>query len=281
MRSFGIMQGRLTPSKGRGIQFFPFENWMQEFEIGAEIGINEIEWVFDYDRYMDNPLWSEDGIRTIKRMISRTGVSVNSVCLDYFMRRPFYKTDHPNKMMDENLDFVKRIIEGMVKIGAGILEIPMVDNSSVKTGEERKQVIDFLSTVLSFADEADILIGCETDFPVGVFRTFLDDIAHPRIRANYDSGNSSGMGYNHYDEIHSLSEYIANVHIKDRVFHGTTAALGTGSADFDQVFFSLKEIGYSGSIILQAARSEEFNEADNIDHQLKFVKNYCQKYGLE
>ena len=109
MGSFGIMQGRLTPSKERGIQFFPFENWVQEFKIGAEIGINEIEWIFDYDRYMDNPLWSEEGIRTLKRTISGTGVSVNSVCFDYFMRRPFYKAEHLNEMMDENLDFVKRI----------------------------------------------------------------------------------------------------------------------------------------------------------------------------
>ena len=50
MRSYGIMQGRLTPSNGRGIQFFPFDNWQQEFITGSSIGLNEIEWIFDYDR---------------------------------------------------------------------------------------------------------------------------------------------------------------------------------------------------------------------------------------
>ena len=30
--STGIMQGRLTEPRGRGIQFFPFENWEREFE---------------------------------------------------------------------------------------------------------------------------------------------------------------------------------------------------------------------------------------------------------
>ena len=37
MISFGIMQGRLTPSQGKGIQFFPFDHWEKEFELG-EIG---------------------------------------------------------------------------------------------------------------------------------------------------------------------------------------------------------------------------------------------------
>ena len=58
MISFGIMQGRLTPSQGKGIQFFPFDHWEKEFELGAMIGINEVEWIFDYDRFEDNPLWS-------------------------------------------------------------------------------------------------------------------------------------------------------------------------------------------------------------------------------
>ena len=43
MISFGIMQGRLTPSQGKGIQFFPFDHWEKEFELGAMIGINEVE----------------------------------------------------------------------------------------------------------------------------------------------------------------------------------------------------------------------------------------------
>ena len=48
MLSFGIMQGRLTPANGRGIQFFPFENWENEFMDCARIGLDEIEWIFDY-----------------------------------------------------------------------------------------------------------------------------------------------------------------------------------------------------------------------------------------
>ena len=54
MRSLGIMQGRLTRTLGRGIQFFPFEEWKEEFKAAQEIGIDEIEWIFDYPDYQKN-----------------------------------------------------------------------------------------------------------------------------------------------------------------------------------------------------------------------------------
>lgn len=61
MRSIGIMQGRLTQPKGRGIQFFPFDNWIEEFKVAKEIGLKEIEFIFDYDNYKENPLWQDEG----------------------------------------------------------------------------------------------------------------------------------------------------------------------------------------------------------------------------
>ncbi len=282
MISFGIMQGRLTPSNGRGIQFFPFDSWQEEFEIGKRLGIDEIEWIFDYPDYEMNPLWKTDGLNRIKGIIRNTGVKVRSTCLDYFMRRPFYKSiDGLETIREENLDFCKRILFAMKEIEASLLEIPMVDDSSVKTKEERKRVIDFLHAVLDIATPLGIKIGCETDMPVGVFRSFLEEINSSNVYANYDSGNSSGLGYDHETEILSLNKYIANVHIKDRQIHGTSKDLGTGNADFDKVFSSLKKTGYDDSIILQAARGEDGKEEEQIKSQLGFVHAYCEKYELE
>ena len=48
----GIMQGRLTCPKGRGIQFFPFDNWENEFYKAEKLGLDEIEFIFDFDDYI-------------------------------------------------------------------------------------------------------------------------------------------------------------------------------------------------------------------------------------
>lgn len=274
---YGIMQGRLTPSQGRGIQFFPFDNWQQEFYDGKEIGLNEIEWIFDYSSYEENPLWSYQGIEQIKKTIDKTSVTVKSVCFDYFMRRPFYK-NQDFETLRENIEIAKQVIENMSKIGASLLEIPMVDESSIKTSEEAKKALIYARELLEYASDYRIKISLETDLPPGNFRDFLDRVEG--LYANYDSGNSSGLGYNHEMELISLRELVANVHIKDRILGGTTVELGTGNADFDLVFSALKEINYKGSIILQAARSEDGTEVDNIKSQLNFIKRYVEKYGL-
>jgi len=119
MQSFGIMQGRLTPSKGRGIQFFPFDHWQEEFRIGKELGIREIEWIFDYEQYEQNPLWTPEGVEQIRRICSETGVRIRSVCFDYFMRRPFFKAqdEQRNELRKENLRFIETVLQGMSGIG--------------------------------------------------------------------------------------------------------------------------------------------------------------------
>ena len=275
--SIGIMQGRLTPSEGKGIQFFPFENWEKEFDFGKEIGVDEIEWIFDYDRYADNPLWTEEGCQAIKERIKATGVKVNSVCFDYFMRRPFFKGVGSR---EENMEYFSRVLDGMERIGAVLIEVPLVDDSSIKNEEERVEALELARDMADQAAQKNMVVGFETDMPPGIFRTFLEDIARENIAANYDSGNSSGLGYDHGEELLSLCNLLANVHIKDRAFQNGTVALGTGNADFDKVFSSLKEISYQGSFILQAARGVDGDEKNTILGQIQFVEKYMQKYYL-
>ena len=273
----GIMQGRLTPSEGKGIQFFPFGTWEKEFDLGKEIGVDEIEWIFDYERYAENPLWTVAGCQAIKERIKATGVKVNSVCFDYFMRRPFFKGKGSR---EENMEFFSRVLDGMERIGASLIEIPLVDDSSIKNEKERNEALELARNMADQAARKKMVVGFETDMPPGIFRTFLEEIGRKNIAANYDSGNSSGLGYDHREELLSLGTLVANVHIKDRVFQNGTVKLGTGSADFDKVFSTLKRVGYRGSLILQAARGEDGDEKNTILSQMQFVEKYMQNYGI-
>lgn len=277
----GIMEGRLTEPKGRGIQFFPFDNWKQEFYDAKELGLDQIEFIFDFENYEENPFWTEKGISELKETINITGVKIKSVCFDYFMRRAFYKTDIQQRMdvLHENQRIIKKVINAMTLIRATLIEIPLVDDSSLKTEEEKALFRDFLKEIIEHTDES-IKFGLETDLNPIDFKDYLESFNETRVGANYDSGNSSGLGYNSYEEVTTLKDKIFNIHIKDRLFHGGTVKLGTGSADFDSFFEGLKVIGYSGDFILQAARGEEGNEKENIKNQMIFVKNYIQKYNL-
>ncbi len=283
MISYGIMQGRLTPSRERGIQFFPFDNWQKEFFTAETLGLQEIEWIFDYERYDENPIWTLSGREALRKIIHRTGVIVYSVCFDYFMRRPFYKYqgNEQKERYQENLEMAYNVLDGLAEIGAQLLEVPMVDSSSVKTLKERDSAVEYIGRLAEYGAKKNLKIGLETDFAPGVFTSFLEEVHADNVFANFDSGNSSGIGYLPEEEIPALGDRICNVHIKDRVYHGTTVALGTGSADFDGVFKNLKKVGYHNSFILQAARGRDGLEEETVRKQLDFVKGYIDKYRLQ
>lgn len=277
----GIMQGRLTEPKERGMQFFPFDNWENEFHTAQKLGLDEIEFIFDYQNYEQNPLWTIEGREKLKGIINTSGVAVNAVCFDYFMRRPFFKYSGEQRVpvCEENSMILKHVLAAMHDVGIRLIEIPLVDESSMKTEEEMQCFREWLSKVICDAPPS-IRFGLETDLPPQEFRLYIESFHTDRLGANYDSGNSSGMGYDLYEEVTTLRDYIFNVHIKDRIYRGKTVQLGTGSADFESLFKGLKEIGYKYNFILQAARGIDGGEEKNIMEQMVFVKKYISKYGI-
>lgn len=277
----GIMQGRLTNPKGRGIQFFPFDNWEKEFYTAQKLELDEIEFIFDYDNYVQNPLWTPEGIKQIEKLKEETGIQINTVCFDYFMRRPFYKAapEEQDLIREENTKIIKQILGSMEQLGIGLIEVPLVDASSLSNNIEKAAFREWLLQIVESTNQS-IRFGLETDLNPMDFLKYLKGFNSVQIGANYDSGNSSGIGYDVYEEVTILKDYIYNIHIKDRVYHGTTVQLGTGSADFDRMFQGLKKIGYRHNFILQAARGTDGEEESNISEQIEFVKKCIEKYSI-
>ena len=268
----GIMQGRLVLPRGRGIQFFPFEEWQEEFQTAAKTNIDEIDFIFDLEQYKENPLWTKEGIGKIQEAIENSGVKVQHICADFFMRRPFFRITQEERQ--ENIEILKHLIESAKEIGATNIEIPLVDNSSIKTEKEKDTLVKFLLECLSKAKELGVTISLEADLPPKELLLFVERFNHPFLKITYDSGNSSSLGYDSYEEISTYGKYLSNVHIKDRVFEGTTVSLGKGDANFEKLFRGLKEVRYQGSFTLQAAREEDGKEKETISSYTEFIKKH-------
>jgi len=265
------MQGRLTEPHGRGIQFFPFSEWEQEFALAKECSLDEVEFIFDYHRYQENPLMSEVGISRIKDLSKKHKIAVNHICADFFMVQPFYRVSEDKRKA--NINMLNKLIVQASKIGAQNIEIPLVDNSSIKNNDEKNILIESIRECLPTAEKYGIMLSLETDLKPPEFASLVESFAHKLIKANYDSGNSSALGYDSKEEIGVIGKYIFNIHVKDRLVGGTTVNLGEGDADFDRLFKALKELGYSGSFILQGARGKDGEEVETIKKYVKFLKN--------
>jgi hexulose-6-phosphate isomerase len=272
--SIGIMQGRMSPTIDGKIQFFPWDMWEKEFYTARDIGFDEIEFIFEYGNYENNPVFHESGLEKVKEITARTGVKINFVCADYFMEKPFIRVSEQEKK--QSIEVLKRLITQCAKINIKGIEIPFVDNSEIKNEDEVNTVLDCIGQCLPLAFEKNILIGLETSLNPEKFSNLLEKFNHPVIFANYDTGNSASLGYNAKKELLAYGKWIKNIHIKDRVLGGGTVPLGRGDTNFDLFFKTLKKINYDGGFILQAARGE--NDVETAKRYMKFLKGYIIKY---
>lgn len=272
------MQGRLSKPYHNKIQSFPVSSWKQEFEKATKCGFGIIEWIFD--EYEPNLILSSEGISEINSLCKKHDIIINSICADYFMTKKLFHESQNN--LEKNITVLKKLILQSKKLEFSFIEIPLVDSSSLKTVNDKIELKNSLDEVIPIAEKNNVTIVLETDLPPLDFKQFLLEFNHPNIMANYDSGNSTSLGYNLKEELTILKKWIKNVHVKDRKLHGGTVPLGSGDTDFDLFFSTLSEIQYSGDLIIQGARSSNINTTPETTCQTyqKFVKEYVDKYYI-
>lgn len=268
----GIMQGRLlTRYKGRYQAFTP-DNWKEEFSIAESMGFECIEFIYDYENFETSPLMAEEGIKEIQDISESTGVKVLSVCADFFMKNPLFDRDEEKRR--QNIFHLERLIRQSSRVGVKDITVPFVDESSMSNERDREVAQNSLREVLPAAEESGVYLNLETDLSPRAFSSFLKEMNHPKVKVNYDIGNSASLGYDPEEELDLYGNYISVLHVKDRLYKGGSVKLGTGSAKFEAVFKKLKEVNFGGVIIMQAARAEEYsNERRFVEEQLTFLKN--------
>ena len=273
----GIMSGRLSKPIKNKIQSFPVNSWKTEFETASTTGFELLEWVFD--EIEPNPILNDDGIKEIKYFSEKFQIKINSVCADYFMINKIFNVSEFD--LRKNIQILKELISKCNSLEIEILEIPFVDISSMKNQQDKIQVLKNLKDVLLFAKENNVKITLETDLPATEFNEFLLMFDLP-IFANYDIGNSTSLGFDVVNELEILSEWIRNIHIKDRKLHGSTVSLGTGDVDFDEFFSNVAKIKYKYDFIIQGAREDladpHIEPRMTCARYLKFTNDYIKKY---
>jgi sugar phosphate isomerase/epimerase len=252
---FGIMQGRLLPKyKGR-YQAHPVGYWKDEFPIASSLGLNFIEFILDYEDAANNPLLNSEGIQEIKKAEISTGIKVSSICADYFMEAPIHSND--NNIVDKSLGILEKLIINASLIDVTDIVIPCVDQSSLKNKNCIDRFVTNIKSIINSAERRNINICLETDLAPIPFANLIDSIGSKNITVNYDIGNSAALGHDPYEEFRAYGNKITDLHIKDRIYGGSSVILGSGNANITKIFDLLLKYNYNGLIIFQAYRDEE------------------------
>jgi len=273
MINVGIMQGRLVPPFEERFQTFPADQWRDEFGFAREAGLSCIEWIYEKHHEDDNPLKTDDGIAELKQLSHDTGVLVRSVCADYYMTE--FLLDDEGRQNTENCNHLRELIHQASKLSIHYIVLPFVDASSLKSKAARNGVVELLKDIAPLAKNAKVELHLETDLEPVIFREILDQVGHEMVRANYDIGNSASLGFDPHEELTLLAPYLGSVHVKDRELRGSTVPLGFGNAHFRICFQMIRQAGFDGHYILQAARGENGDEV-----QLAIANRHFVEQGV-
>jgi len=255
IESIGIMQGRLLPKFQGRYQAHPVGYWQKEFEIAKNLNLGLIEFILDFNQYEINPLMTMQGLGEINALVDQTGVTVKSVCADYFMEAPLHSE---NSVIGEKSSLVlKQLIKNGGAIGITDIVIPCVDQSSLKNIEDQVRFVNKLTPLLDEAAKYNINLALETDLAPKPFLELLNMFDSEKIKVNYDTGNSASLGYDPLEEFACYGDKISDIHIKDRQLGGGSVPLGSGDADFNSFFTALSKIDYNGIFIMQVYRDDE------------------------
>jgi len=266
------MQGRLVaPIEGR-IQAFPRDYWADEFPHAAAAGLGAIEWIYDTYGLGANPIESASGIERIRQLSRTHRIAVRSICADYFMDFTFVRATEAERT--ERIAHLRWLLEVAQQLGVTRMVLPFVDSSEIRDDADRDAVIDALEQMLPAAAAAGVELHLETSLDPDAFALLLERIPHPLVKVNYDSGNSSSLGYRPANEFAAYGNRVGSVHIKDRLLHGTTVPLGQGDSDLNEVFRCLRSLDYAGDYILQVARGAVGSEVSWASRNRAYVERY-------
>jgi L-ribulose-5-phosphate 3-epimerase len=266
----GVMQGRLLPKYQGRYQAFPVGSWQDEFSVAQECGLDLIEFILDFNDAEDNPLLKQGGVTEITVISLKTGVSVKTICADYFMEAPLHSDNE--SIANHSLQVLKRLLKVAVELKITDIVIPCVDQSSLENKEAVDRFVKQIENIIPVIEKENINLSLETDLAPKPFVALLAKLNSKNITVNYDIGNSAALGFDSEEELEAYGDRITDVHIKDRVLSGGPVVLGEGNADFGKFFTKLKEFNYQGPFIMQAYRDKE--GVAIFKNQLNWIKQY-------
>jgi sugar phosphate isomerase/epimerase len=269
----GVMQGRLVPKYQGRYQAFPIGMWQDEFKVAKDCDLDLIEFILDFNDAEENPLLKLGGIDEIASVSKVTGVSVKTICADYFMEAPLHSNN--GKVAEESFKVLERLLETAKALKVTDIVIPCVDQSSLDTKEAVNKFVKQMTKIIPIIEKENINLSLETDLSPRAFVKLLDKLGSKNITVNYDIGNSAANGFNSNEELEAYGDRITDIHIKDRMLNGGPIVLGDGDADFENFFRKLKKFNYQGPLIMQSYRDDD--GLDVFRKQFKWIMDLMQK----
>ena len=227
-----------------------------ELDVGAE--------------YEESMLWSAEGRKAIKGMLSKAGLELASVCLGTFWTYSFASAEA--SVRERAQGFTKDAINWCAELGAKAILVPATPGAERENPEAaRASWSAELKKLAPVAEAKKVCLAVE-NVGRGCGRTadalleIVEAVGSEHVQVYYDFGNGLSLGGIPQREIPRLGRWIAQVHAKDP----GGEHMGEGWVNMAAVSAALKAIGYDGWLVLETPPTDDPSAA--AARNLDFVK---------
>lgn len=171
--------------------------------------------------------------------------------------------------------WIKDRIDDVVAAGSSNLGGPFHCVFNSFTGEpvteiEIERSIDFLLKAGDYAQEKGVTLTPEFLNRYEAYfgntmaenKNLLERVNHPHVRAMYDTFHANIEEKSQASALRTIAPYLTHVHLSEN----DRGTLGKGQVNFDEVFYTLDEIGFKGTFAIEAfsRKNEIFANAVNV-----------------
>lgn len=165
------------------------------------------------------------------------------------------------KVRQAGLDRIKWAIDNAQALGADVICGPFHSAFAYFTGvpvtsDEKKRSIEMLQKAGAYAATANITLApealnrfeCYLVNTMADLKDLLSEVNHPNVGAIFDSHHANIEEKSQKEAIECIAPYLKHVHISEND-RGTP---GKGQVNWDDVFSTLKSVGYDGWLTIEA-----------------------------
>jgi L-ribulose-5-phosphate 3-epimerase len=272
---FLLVQGRSLPQINNSMQCFP-SNWKDEFPIINKLGFSGIEWIFDKQSELSNPILTETGRKKMLYLSKKNNISLENIVFDWFLSYPFFQKNE--LLQKKNIEKFLSLMQNCADVGFKRIIFPLLDENKINSDKQIMRLIKYFEEkIIKPLDHLKIEIHFETSLPPQKEKLIMTSLNHKKIKICFDMGNSASEGFDPVKVIDILDTDLGSVHIKDRKFGTSSVPLGQGDVHFLEIFKSLNKINFNGPISFQIYRDKHSDNISVLKNNLTFINEIISK----
>ena len=133
-----LVQGRSLPQTKESLQYFPV-NWKEEFPILKSLGFDGIEWIYDKESELTNPILTNEGRNEILNFSKKYDVKLENIVFDWFLVHPLLIDDEFS--VEDKLKKFLFLLDVSRQSGFKRIILPLMEKNSVSDKDIQKKFI--------------------------------------------------------------------------------------------------------------------------------------------